>query len=130
MDSVSLKHIEILDNGSFRPAANVAAVERIMAASKKMSFWDCLDEIMKVWQERNPSRWEEIIYEVKLTKSDLKDKKFATTPSKNMERRLLLRMPDFVNYAITILYPDFKMDRKFFNTFARRYPAFRVSDKV
>jgi len=127
---LNTKHIAVLDQETMRSAKDIVAVERIMKAYKTKSFWPCVDEIMKVWSEVNPGKWNELIVEVKNTKSTLKDKKYATTNSKSMERRFLLRMPDFVHNAIIKLYPNEPMNRRFFNTFARRYPAFRVSDKV
>lgn len=130
MDSLSTKHLIVLDGDNVRPAKDVAAVDRLMKISKTKGFWEFMDEAMKIWSERHPAKWREAIIEVKNTRSGLKDKTWATTESKYMERRFLIRMPEFFNYAITILYPDFNMDRKFYNTFARRYPAFRVSDKV
>ncbi len=120
----------VLENDNLRPAHHVAAVDRIMKAYKMKPFWGFVDEVMTVWADIHPAQWKEMIIDIKEQRLDLKDRKYATTESKHMERRLLLRMPEFVNYAIVKMYPDYPMDRKFFNTFARRYPAFRISEKV
>ena len=130
MDSLRRSQIDIIDNNNARPAWVVAYGDQIMYAYKHRTFWDFVDEVMNVWTKVHPKQWGELIHEVKLTKLDLVDKKYATTKSKHMERRLLLRMPEFVHNVIWKMYPDYRMDRKFFNTFARRYPAYRVSEKV
>ena len=130
MDTISTKYIPVLDNNNWRSARQVAAADRIMTAYKTKSFWDFVDEVMNIWAKLNPGRWRELIHEVKITKLDLRDREYATTKSKHMERRFLLRMPEFVHNVIWKMYPDYEMDRKFYNTFARRYPNFRVSEKV
>lgn len=132
MDTVSAKDLTIIDNGNYRPIHHVAAVDRIFESYKKKGFWETIDTMMKVWEEINPGAWRELIVEVQNTRDDLVDKRYATTgkQSRYMERRLLLRMPDFVCQSIMKLYPDEPMDRKFYNKFARRYPAFRVSEKI
>ena len=130
MDVLRQKHIDILDNNNWRSASQVMVADKIMAAYKTKTFWEFVDEVMKVWAELNPGKWRELIHEVKATKLDLIDRRYATTKSKHMERRFLLRMPEFVHNVIWKMYPDYPMDRKFFNTFARRYPNFRVSEKI
>lgn len=122
--------MQVVENGILRSARHVAAVDRIMNAAKTKSFWGFVDEVMVVWAEIHPAQWREMIVDIKEQRHGLRDRQYATTESKHMDRRLLLRMPEFVNYAIVKMFPDYPMDRKFFNTFAKRYPAFRISEKV
>ena len=130
MDTFSTKHLITVDNNNLRPMRNVAVVDHLMEVSKTKGFWPFVDEVMKVWEEVNPGQWKELIAEVNETKSRLNDRKYATTGSKHMERRFLLRMPEFVHNVIWKMYPDYDMNREFFNKFARRYPAYRVSEKI
>ena len=130
MDGLKRSHIEILDNNNWRSAHQVAVADRIMLAYKTKSFWAFVDEVIKTWHEINPGQWKELICEIQATRDNLVDRRYATTASKHMERRLMLRMPEFVHNVIWKMYPDYPMDRKFFNIFARRYPAFRVSEKI
>lgn len=130
MDALKKEHIAVLDGDNLRPAHHVAAIDRIVDASKTKTFWEFVDEVILSWERVNPGKWREQVVEVQNSRDNLRDKKFATTESKHMERRFLLRMPEFVNVAITKFFPDVEMDRKFYNTFARRYPALRVSEKI
>ena len=130
MDGLRQKDIAILDGNQMRSTHQVLVADRIMTAYKTKSFWAFVDEVMNTWHDINPGQWRELICEIQVTRDNLKDRKYATTESKHMERRFMLRMPEFVHNVIWKMYPDYPMDRKFFNTFARRYPTFRVSEKV
>ena len=130
MDTVNRSQLKVIDGNNLRPIRDVTAVDQIMWAYKTKSFWEFVDEVFKVWEVINPGQWRELIHEVEITRENLKDKKYATTGAKDKERRFLLRMPEFIHNTIWKLYPDYPMDRKFYNTFAKRYPKFRVSDKI
>lgn len=120
----------MIDNAQARPAWVVSAGEHIFKSYKTKTFWEFVKDVIETWEKVNPGEWREINMEIELTKADLKDKKYATTNSKYMERRLLLRIPEFVHNVIRVFYPDYPMDRKFFVKFGRMFPAYRIPDKI
>lgn len=96
------------------------------------SVWDVIDEIINVHAKEHPEKWKAYVMQVEEARSSRKDSKFGSTGTKGSNLRYTLDIPEKVLLMIRMLYnPDeLPMDRKFFLKFAKRYPKFKVAEKV
>jgi hypothetical protein len=123
----------ISDNGRVRRKADVELAEKVMELKRKKDHWAVIDLLLKAWAERSPDEEQALQLEIKDHREMLVDKKYGTTQGgKGQERRFKLVFPHSLMLLIRTQYKadELQMDDAFFNEFVKRYPAFRVAEKI
>lgn len=125
--------ILVQDNGKIRKAEDVLVAEKVIATRQKKDPWSVIDELIKVWVKIAPDEEQAVRMNIADYRAAQHDKKFAQTlGGKQMERRFTMAFPRSLMLMIRTQYKadELPMDSKFFAEFARRYPAFKVAEKI
>lgn len=124
--------IIVAENGQIRNIEDVEFAEKIIDLKNKKDEWAVIDALIHHWAEKAPDEEQALQINVGQYREQIKDKKFGTTLlGQDQERRFKLAFPQTLMLMIRSLYKadDLQMDEKFFEEFAKRYPAFRVAEK-
>lgn len=116
-----------------RKLEDVQAAEAVMGAKQKGGPWGVIDKLVKIWSERTPNEFQGFKVHIKGTRETLDDPKYGQTKGgKDMERRLILMIPQSLQLMIRSIYKadELPFDKKFFKEFAKRYPFFKVPEKL
>lgn len=127
-----MKNIVISENGQVRNLDDLELAEDIIKLRNNKNHWAVIDKLVHVWVEKAPEEESMLQINVQQYKETLKDKKFGQTlQGKDQERRFKLAFPRSLLMYIRSVYKadELKMDEKFYNEFAKRYPAFKVAEK-
>lgn len=110
----------------------VAFVNRLFELKQKSGSkpWPVIEEIIKYWSAKNPTNWRSFLYQLDEVKQTRLDQKFGL--SKGGTMRYTLDMPEAVQYMIRMMYnaDELPMNSQFFLAFARKFPAFKVAEKI
>lgn len=129
----------VLDKfGIPRDLRDVAAVERLvkLKESSGSNPWPVIDEILKMWENKakRANQWKSYLFELESTRETRKNEYAASDadPVHGGILRYTLDMPEFVYYAIRMLYtPDeLPTNKGFYREFANRYPKMKVAEKI
>jgi hypothetical protein len=126
-------NIVIADNGRIRKLDDIQLAEDIIKLKNKKDYWTVIDRLIQVWAKKAPDEEVAIQINIGQYKETLKDKEFGQTLlGKDQERRFKLAFPRSLMMYIRSIYKadELKMDDKFYQEFAKRYPAFRVAEKT
>lgn len=121
----------VVDNGKVRNLDDIKLVEDIIELKNKKDSWAVIDKLVHVWAKKSPDEEKAVQINIGQYKETLKDKKFGQTLlGKDQERRFKLSFPNSLMMYIRKVYDhqELKMDEKFFDEFAKRYPAFKVAE--
>lgn len=119
-----------------RKIEHLNAVERLekLKAKYGANVWPVIEEVIRVWEKTNPKEWQSYLFYMDELRDTRKDKKYASTYDKvnGGYLRYTLDVPEKVMYMMRCLYTpeELPMDRKFFQAFARKFPRFRVAEKL
>lgn len=122
--------------GIKRKLAHLNAVEYLERVKEKAGSdpWPVIEACIKVWEDTNPTAWRSYLYGLQEVRDSRKDKKYASTKDKvtGGYLRYTLDVPEKVLYMVRCIYDssELPMDRKFFLTFAKKFPQFRVAEKM
>jgi hypothetical protein len=122
-----------VSNGVIRKAEDVLFADEVLNTKGQKGLWPTIELLMKYWVSKAPEEVKAFKVQVEDTRSDLRDRKYGTTRGdKNMERRLTIVFPQALHNLIRAVYKadELKLDKLFFNEFAKRYPAFKVPEKL
>lgn len=113
---------------------DVAAVDHLIRLkNKNTSPWPVIEEIIRVWTERNPKEWKAFLVDIDTMRETRKESKYASSYDKITGGilRYTLDIPEKVIYMIHALYStsELDMNRDFFQEFARRFPKMTVAQK-
>ena len=125
--------ILITENGKIRKYDDVELAEKIVEKVKTKDPWEVIDDLVRVWAHSCPDDVEAISINLRQYRETQHDKEFATTMNgKDQERRFKLAFPKHLMLMIRSQYKadDLQMDSKFFNEFAKRYPSFKVAERI
>lgn len=119
-----------------RKIEHLNAVERLetLKAKHGANVWPVIEEVIKVWEKTNPKEWQSYLFYIDELRHTRKDKKYASTkdPVHGGYLRYTLDIPEKVMYMLRCLYTpeELPMDRKFFLAFARKFPRFKVAERL
>lgn len=109
------------------------AANRLIELSKIKPMWEVVDEIIRIWSELKPKEWKSHLINMANLRETRKNK-FSSSYDKKTGNNLryTLDVPEKVILMIRVLYgtDEAPMDKKWFNTFAKRYPKFVVAEKI
>lgn len=123
--------IVVADNGQIRNIEDIEFAEKIIELKNKKDHWAVIDALLKRWAEKAPDEEQALQINVGQYREQVKDKKFGTTlQGQDQERRFKLAFPYTLHQMIKSVYKDeLAFDKKFFEEFGKRYPAFRVAQE-
>lgn len=123
------------DTGHFKGRwlhkSTVAWADRILEAEKKDGHWAAISEMIKHWKAKNPTEYTSVLLEIE---GERRTRSNSTGSSKNKSMRYIADIPEYVWQMIVAFYKDKEVvnpyDPSFIREFARRFPEFRVADKI
>lgn len=124
--------IPVISNGRIRKSEDVSFAEKAIELKNNKGVWDVIDFLMKRWISDSPEEVKAFKVHIDDTRENQIDKKFGRTRDKVMDRRLVVVFPFELQNMIRALYrtDELSLDKKFFHEFARRFPAFRVPERI
>ena len=129
MDAIQLQE-------KLAPAWAVEAVDKLIFMKKKEDVWTVIEKIMEIWVKTKPNEWKSYLIDLKETKQTRKVTKGLRGVSKDKDTGGYLAytvdVPTKVIKMIRAIYdPDeLPMDKVFFRTFAKKFPTFKIMEKV
>lgn len=124
--------------GQKRKLSDIRAVDNLFRIKKRNTGnpWPVIEEILKMWEAKAKqlNQWNSYLYNLESTKETRKNK-YAASDADEVHGGILrytLDIPEFVVYAIRMVYnvDELPMDKKFNHEFARRFPNFKVAEKI
>lgn len=106
------------------------AAEKLLQLRRGKGLWAAIDEIVKMWKKLKPIEWEAYIIRMPRLRQTRRNQKFADT--KKTHLRYLIDVPMWIVNMIRALYKtnELKLDKKFWMKFGKKYPFFKVSEKL
>ena len=111
-------------------------IDKYVTLKKKSGSnpWPVIEEAISDWKKIKPKEWEAFIVNVQDLRNTRKDKKYASTTDKVTGGilRYTLDIPYPVMRLIRAVYnvDELPMNKEFFLEFARKFPYFKVADKL
>ena len=124
--------------GQKRKLSDIRAVDNLFRIKQNNAGnpWPVIDEILKLWEAKAKklNQWDSYLFNLESTKETRKND-FAASKADPVHGgilRYILDIPEFVIYALRMVYniDELPMDKKFNEEFARRYPKFKVAQKI
>lgn len=128
-----MSRILIQDNGKIRRYEDIELAEKVVEVRNNKDPWTLIDYLLKLWAQRAPDEEAAIMINVDEYREVQTDRVYGQTIlGKDQERRFILAFPKSLMLMLRTQYKadEFPMDKEFYHEFARRYPAFRVAQKV
>lgn len=128
-----MNDIVLQENGKVRRVGDVEMAEDIVKKRNTKDPWTVIDNLIKIWAKVSPDEEQAVKINVEQYRESQKDSSFAQTENgKDQERRFVLAFPRSLMLMIRTQYKaeELPMDSKFFKEFGRRYPAFKVAEKI
>lgn len=125
----------LVDNLSGRiiDSENLVFADRVLDLKRKNQTnpWEVIRFIINEWAKTNPSEYQSFIITMEDTRRE-QDNEFATSKDKNSSLRRTLDIPHKVLNLIRATYDaeELPFDRTFFREFGKRFPKFKVADKI
>lgn len=116
--------------------ADVRAVEHLETLKRKHGndIWPVIEAIINLWADKKPKEWKAHLYDIEELRETRKDPKYASTKDKvtGGYLRYTLDVPEKVEMMIRCVYSpeELKMDKEYYQMFARKFPQFKVSQKL
>lgn len=121
-----------LPSGKLVKMKDVAFVNHLAKLREKHHehFWPVVDEVIKWWKTKDPKRWKSYILEVKEIRETRANPKFAD--NKKASIRLMIDVPQQIVLVLRKLYSveELDMNKEFWLEFGKRYPMFKVPERL
>lgn len=98
--------------------------------------WPCIEAIIKFWAGKNRNKWKSYLLYLDDIKETRADRKYGSVHDKVNDGylRYTLDIPMEIVYMIRCLYnaDELPMDKQsgFFKEFAKRFPKFKIAEKM
>lgn len=127
--------LQVINNGVIRDSDHIHIVDHLLKLKKNKPFWEVVEEVVKAWKGRNPEEWESYVIHLDAVKKDQKVTGRGwrgVSRSDGIERSLVVDLPVWIDMCLRVLYrgDEVQFDKKFYRTFARKFPIFRIREKV
>jgi len=125
-------NIPVLDNGAIRNSSDVQFADKIIELKRNKDPWVVIDLLVNAWAERSPEEFKGFKFQAEAHREGLYDSKYGQTANSNgQERRFTMMFPQSLYMMIRAVFKgELKMDKKWMNEFAYRYPFFRIPNKL
>jgi hypothetical protein len=110
-------------------STSLLLVDKLMQARKDKSVFDVIAIIIDYWKTINADKYDSFIFQMQETR---KTRANDTASTKDKTQRYLLDIPEQIIRFIRVMYnsDELKMDKRFFRSFAKRFPEFKVAQKI
>lgn len=128
-----MNNILAVANGKIRGAYDVAFADKVIEGKNNKNPWEVIDLLVNEWSRTSPEDFRAFKVQMDDYRSGLFDRKYGTTVGgKDMERRFTMVFPEKLFHMIRAIYkaPELPMDKKFYQEFLKRYPLFKIPEKV
>ena len=128
-----MNNLIAIDNGRIRGADDVSLVDKVIETKNNKGVWETIEFLVNAWMKKTPEEFEGFRVQIDAYRDGLFDPKYGqTSGGKDMERRFTMSFPQSLYLMIRSIYkPDeLNMDKKFLAEFARRFPFFRIPEKL
>lgn len=115
-----------------RDADTVDFVDKLFELKESRGPWDVIDYLVEYWMIVSPEEANGFMVEIDNMREVQIDPKYGQTKDKNMDRRLIVILPQLLQQMIRRVYTvqELPFDKNFFVEFARRYEQFKIPEKV
>ena len=127
----------ILDSfGRKIPINDANFVESVIKLKQKSGSkpWPVIEALFNYWASKNPREYQSFIINIENIRKTRKDPKYGSSTDKETGGilRYTLDIPQEVMFMLRKVYDvdELPMDREFFIEFARRFPRFKVAQKL
>lgn len=130
-------------NGIPRKLSDVNAVYEIFKLKEKSGSnpWPIVEKLIHIWSSKNPKKWQSYLYYLEETKKTRKVTAYGNSNFSGMTKndkehggiiRYTIDMPEPLHMMIRMVYSDkeLPMDKEFMAAFGKKFPMFRVMNKV
>lgn len=123
-------------NGRKHKVTNLNWVDHVVKLKQKNGSnpWPVIEACFSFWAQQSPTRYRSFLFSIDNTRETRKDQKFGSSTDKITGGilRYTLDIPEEVMLMIRCIYnvDELPMNREFFNEFAKRFPRFKVAQKV
>ena len=125
--------IQTISNGKLRRAGDVELADKALEMKKNKGLWDTLELLVNAWMKKTPKDFEGFKFQIDAYRDGLFDSKYGQTAGgTDMDRRFTMVFPEKLFFMIRTIYKsdELNMDKKFYAEFARRFPFFRIPEKL
>lgn len=125
--------IVISNNGKLRKQEDIELADQVTKLRKKGDVWGVIDLLVEAWVKRAPEESEALKIDIADQQEMMVDKEFGQTMGgKDMDRRLQVIFPMTLDLLIRTQYKakELPFNAEFYREFAKRYPGFKVAEKV
>lgn len=129
--------------GTRRKLTDLAAAEHLekLKHTSGRNPWPVIDEVIRLWTTKNPTKWQSYLIYLKDIKSTRKEttvgnKRFrGVTRADKKNNAMLSYTLDFpvpIELMIRCIYTaeELPMNKEFFKEFGSRYPLFKIRERV
>lgn len=117
-------------SNKLRPAWVVEAADNLIWKVRNKDIWESIDFLLEVWKRKNPQEAARFGDAVRDTTSSRRNE-HASSETKSL--RYLLELPQEIHAALDFFFAE-KINEmgknNFFREFARRYPFFKVAERI
>lgn len=117
--------------GEPRDVQDIEAASRLIALKEKHGddVWPVVEECLRIWSAKHPKEYKSFLVGLEDMKQTRRDK-FASSESEMF--RYTLDIPETVVFMLRKLYTttELPMDKKFFRTWAKKYPKMQIAEKI
>lgn len=116
-------------SGKTMPATVWQTADGLVKLRNTKGLWEVIGEVVKAWENLKKHKYTSHIIDLK-EKKETRLNQYGSTKSKSL--RYLLDIPEDIINMIRILYPidELPFDKKFFREFGKRFPQYKVADKI
>ena len=101
-------------------------------------IWIVIRRIIDIWKETHPKEWQSYLFEIEDVRKTRLDSKFGLSKESKMYHgargniRYTLDIPQQIYMMIRAVYneEELPMDKEFFHLFAKKFPVFKVAEKM
>lgn len=136
---MSVKNIQRFLDYRYASSRAVTGVDKILKLKQVKSQWEVIEEIIRFWASFRPTEYQSYLIDLKRLKESRKITKVGSKEFSGISKdrgtggylNYLVDIPLTVYQLIRRVYDadELKMDKKFFLKFAKKFPAFKVSQK-
>lgn len=121
------------DNGKKRLKSDVEFADHIMKLKNQKDHWAVVEALIGRWIKDQPDESNALKIQLDDQRELLEDKIFGTTlGGKDFDRRYFCVFPLRLQQLLRAVYANEELtfDQDFYHEFAKRFPKFRVAEKI
>lgn len=119
----------VTETGNIVESAPYSAADRLVNLRNTKTLWEVVAEVVKVWEQTKVKQYRSHLI-------DLQDKKETRLnkhgSNKDKSLRYIVDVPEDIIRMLRILYDveDLPMDKPFFRMFGKKFPQYKVAEKI